>query len=147
MIQIRCVVENNPLPDTDFRAEHGVAFHIQTPAGQVLFDTGESGDVLLHNARLLDIDLGAVDAIAISHAHNDHTWGLPHVLPLIRPNVPLYANADLFRPRYSGDDRKSVGIAMPREELAAAVHLRLSDEPTEMIPGVWTTGAITDRPY
>jgi 7,8-dihydropterin-6-yl-methyl-4-(beta-D-ribofuranosyl)aminobenzene 5'-phosphate synthase len=146
MIQITCLVEDQAQPGTDLRAEHGVSFHIQTPTGQMLFDTGESGDVLQHNAACLGIDLAQIDAIAISHAHRDHTGGLPWVLEHTQPRIPLYASPDLFRERYVGQDRHAYGLPMTREELAERVTLRLSAKPVPVIPDVWTTGEITDRP-
>ncbi len=129
------------------RAEHGVAFWIATAQGRVLFDTGSSGSVLLHNAAKLSVDLSTADAVVLSHAHDDHTGGLPAVLPLLRPEVPLYANPTIFRPRYSNSSGEMLSRGMPlsREELAPHP-LRLSDQPQEVLPGVWTSGVITERP-
>jgi 7,8-dihydropterin-6-yl-methyl-4-(beta-D-ribofuranosyl)aminobenzene 5'-phosphate synthase len=145
LIEIRCVVEDTAL-DAEFRAEHGVSFHIRTPAGQILFDTGQSGEVLLHNTGRLGIDLGQIDALAISHGHYDHTGGLAHVLAHTRPMIPLFALPDLFRERYAGENRDSVGIKILRDELAEKADLHLSADPVEMLPGIWTTGEITERP-
>ncbi len=147
-MEIRCVVENSAQRSSEFWAEHGVSFHIQTAGEQVLFDTGQSGTILLHNAKLLGVDLGQIDALAISHAHLDHTGGLAHVLRYTRPMIPLYANPDLFRERYTqrGGEYVSIGMEMPREELAERAEVRLSADPVEMVPGVWTTGEIDQRP-
>jgi len=147
MIKVRCLVENTAKTSTGFWGEHGMAWHIQTPDGQVLFDTGQSGDVLLHNSALFGLDLAQIDALVISHAHYDHTGGLPRVLAHTRPGIPLYAHPDLFRERFSqrGDDYESIGLRISRAELEARVELRLSAEPLEILPGVWTTGEITDR--
>jgi 7,8-dihydropterin-6-yl-methyl-4-(beta-D-ribofuranosyl)aminobenzene 5'-phosphate synthase len=146
-MQIRCVVENSAQRSSEFWAEHGVSFHIQTAGGQVLFDTGQSGTILLHNAKLLGVDLGQIDALAISHAHHDHTGGLAQAFQHTRPMIPLYANPDLFRERYTqrGEEYVSIGMEMPREELAERVEVRLSADPVEMVPGVWTTGEIDQR--
>lgn len=148
MITIHCLVEDTTLPGAPFRAEHGMAWHITTPHGRILFDTGASGDVLLHNAALLGVDLAQIDALVLSHAHYDHTGGLRAVLDRVRPGLPLYASPDLFRPRYktADDVPKFIGIALSREDLAARVDLRLSTAPQQVLPGVWTTGEITERP-
>ncbi|MBN2305699.1 MAG: MBL fold metallo-hydrolase [Anaerolineae bacterium] len=147
MIKIRCLVENAARRASALWGEHGMAFHIQTPDGAILFDTGQSGEVLLHNARELGIDLAQIDALAISHAHYDHTGGLMRVLEHTRPMIPLYASPDLFRARYSVHDGAltSIGVPFTREKLAPKVEFRLNAEPVEILPGVWTTGEIPDR--
>lgn len=147
MIQVRCLVENSAKPSTALWGEHGIAWHIQTEHGQILFDTGQSGDVLLHNAALLGLDLAQIDALAISHAHYDHTGGLPKVLEHTRPGIPLYAHADLFRERFAkhGDEYRSIGLRFTRADLESHVELRLSTDPVEILPGVWTTGEIIER--
>lgn len=147
MITIRCLVEDTAPQGSGFRAEHGVSWHIETPHGQVLFDTGQSGDVLLHNAALLGVDIGRVDALVISHAHYDHTGGLLPVLDRMSPRPPLYASVDLFRPRYktATPAPQFVGIALSRQELEQRTTLRLSTAPAEVLPGVWSTGEITER--
>jgi 7,8-dihydropterin-6-yl-methyl-4-(beta-D-ribofuranosyl)aminobenzene 5'-phosphate synthase len=149
MLTIRCLVEDTASPSQPFKAEHGVSFHVETPAGQVLFDTGASGAVLLHNADLLGIDLAAVDALAISHAHDDHTGGLRRFMDRARPDLPLYASPDLFRPRYTrrSGERKSIGLPYSRSELEARLYLCLTPDPVEMLPGVWTTGEIMHRRF
>jgi 7,8-dihydropterin-6-yl-methyl-4-(beta-D-ribofuranosyl)aminobenzene 5'-phosphate synthase len=147
MIQVRCLVENTAKPSTEFWGEHGVAWHIQTPQGHILFDTGQSGEVLLHNAALFRLDLAQIDALAISHAHYDHTGGLPKVFERTCPGIPLHAHADLFRERFSkhGDAVESIGLRVTRAELESHVDLRLSADPVEILPGIWTTGEITER--
>lgn len=147
MIQVRCLVENTAQSSTAFWGEHGMAWHIQTPDGEILFDTGQSGDVLLHNAALFGLDLAQIDTLALSHAHYDHTGGLPALLEHTRPGIPLHAHADLFRERFSkrGDKVESIGLRVTRADLESHVELRLSADPVEILPGVWTTGEITDR--
>jgi len=147
-MKVTCVVDDAVQRSSPFWGEHGVAFLIETEAGRVLFDTGQSGTVLLHNLESLDVDPATIDALAISHAHYDHTGGLPALLEHIRPGTPLYANPDLFRERFSrreGEPR-SVGLSLTQEELAARLTLRLDAAPQEMLPGVWTTGEIRSRP-
>ncbi|MGD2142891.1 MAG: MBL fold metallo-hydrolase [Anaerolineae bacterium] len=146
-MKVACVVDDAVQRSSLFWGEHGLAFLIETDDKRVLFDTGKSGTVLLHNLELLDLNPAAIDAVAISHAHHDHTGGLSGPLGRVRPGTPLYANPDLFRGRFSrrGGEIENVGLGLTRQEVEARLTLKLSAEPQEVVPGVWTTGEITER--
>lgn len=147
MVTITCVTENTARPSSPFWGEHGLAFLIETDHGAVLFDTGQTATVLLHNLTLLGRTLDEIDAIVLSHAHNDHTSGLPVVLAQ-RPGVPLYASPDIGRPRFKTKDGgyQYIGLPLPLDGLGQMADLRLNAEPAEILPGVWTTGDIHVRP-
>ncbi|MBM3130304.1 MAG: MBL fold metallo-hydrolase [Chloroflexi bacterium] len=146
MTKITCLIDNTVQHASPFWGEHGLSLLIETDAGRLLFDTGQTEQVLAHNLNLLGDAPRAITALALSHAHTDHTGGLNVALAL-KPGMPLYANPDLFCPRYAIRDRKyrSIGLRMSRDELARRVDLHLSATPVEIVPGVWTTGEIADR--
>jgi 7,8-dihydropterin-6-yl-methyl-4-(beta-D-ribofuranosyl)aminobenzene 5'-phosphate synthase len=143
---ITCITENTAMRGSSFWGEHGLSFLIETADGRLLFDTGQTSAVLLHNMALLGLSPQDIDAVALSHAHNDHTGGLPAILA-IRPELRLFANADLGRPRFSRKEDRYQPIGMPLtiEQLAYSADLHLSAEPQEVLPGVWTTGEIVNR--
>jgi 7,8-dihydropterin-6-yl-methyl-4-(beta-D-ribofuranosyl)aminobenzene 5'-phosphate synthase len=62
------------------RAEHGFSALVTVRRGSrtttLLFDTGLSPDAMVINADRLGIDLGAVQAVVLSHGHFDHAGGL-----------------------------------------------------------------------
>lgn len=62
------------------RAEHGFAALVTVRRGAttttLLFDTGLSPDAMVVNADRLGVDLGAVQAVVLSHGHFDHAGGL-----------------------------------------------------------------------
>jgi len=147
MFTLHCLVDDNTLDAASFQAEHGIAFAIETPASRLLFDTGQSGDVLVQNAKQLGLDLSQIDALVLSHAHYDHTGGLEAFQQRNKPGLPLYAHPDLFRERYAIKDgqTRSIGLRMTQADLAQHTTLVLSTEPNQVFPGVWTTGEINPR--
>lgn len=147
MIKITCIVDNTVQRGSPFWGEHGLAFRLEVDQQCALFDTGASGTVLLHNLGLLAGCPREAAAVVLSHAHSDHTGGLSAVLAQ-KPGLPLYASTDLFRPRYSvrNGEYKSIGLRLSQTELAQLADLRLSAKPVEILPGVWTTGQIAERP-
>jgi 7,8-dihydropterin-6-yl-methyl-4-(beta-D-ribofuranosyl)aminobenzene 5'-phosphate synthase len=145
-MKVRCLVDNAVLAGSRLWGEHGLAFLLETADGSVLFDTGQSGTVLLHNLEVAGVDPARISAVALSHAHHDHTGGLSALLPKVR-RVRLYAHPDLFRERFSRRETqvKSIGLTMTREELQERTELCLAREPQEILPGVFTSGEIVSR--
>jgi len=123
-----------------------LSFWIDSGERVVLFDSGQSGSVLIHNLIELGLHSKVVVALSLSHAHYDHSGGLESIIA-DNPGLPLYANPDLLRPRFSLQDGDYVDIGMPfnRRQLTQLTDLRLSAEPLEVIPGLWTSGEITER--
>lgn len=146
---ITCVVDNAARRSSQLWAEHGLTFWTETEAGAALLDTGQSGTVLLHNLDTLGLDATMLQALALSHAHYDHTGGLPALAERLAPGLPLYANSDLLRERFSQStgERRAIGLSVDADWLAAHFTLHLDDTPQQLLPGVWTTGAITARPH
>ena len=73
-------------------AEHGFSALVTVRRGgtshTVLFDTGISPDGLATNAERLDVDVGAIEAVVLSHGHVDHSGGFPG-LSRLRTGRPL----------------------------------------------------------
>jgi len=99
-----------PLQDGQYRrsvlSEHGFSAIVRTTTGKhthtLLFDTGFSEIGAAYNAKSLGVDLSAVEAIALSHGHMDHTGGFASMMAAI-PNrgIPVVAHPAIFRsPRY-----------------------------------------------
>ena len=68
--------------------EHGLSMFIETSYGNILFDTGQSGD-FIENAENMNIDLKSIDALVLSHAHYDHCGGVKRLIETynISPHV------------------------------------------------------------
>lgn len=146
-MKLICLTDNAVLSHSPFWGEHGLAFLVESADGRVLFDTGASGTVLMHNLEVAGVAPETIAALAISHGHHDHTGGLAKFLEQ-RQGLPLYANLDLLRERFSQREGKmrSVGIPLAPEKLRHLADLRLSAEPQQILPDIWTSGEITERP-
>lgn len=146
-MQLTCLVDNGVAPSSRFWGEHGLSFLVESEGRRILWDTGASGNVLLHNLAVAKIAPSSISAIAISHGHYDHTGGLESLLAQ-GSGLPLYAHPNVGCERYSrrGDTLTSIGLPIPPQWLQQRVTLHLSRAPQEIAPGIWTTGQITERP-
>ncbi len=144
--KITCLVGNTAMPITGFWAEHGVSFLVEGEGGKLLFDTGQSNEVLAHNLVMFNEDLSDLDAVVLSHGHLDHGGGLATVSRLC-PGVPLYAHSDAFANKHAkhGDKIERIGLPLSREEVKSRFNLKLITEPTDVINGAWTTGEVERR--
>ncbi len=129
-------------------AEHGFAALIEVWYGnrvyRILFDTGQSGDVLLHNASKLGIDLGNLQAIVLSHRHYDHTGGLLKVLKAVG-QTPVIAHPRAFSGGiYVGNGVVRLDAGFPHdvrkvEELTRIIKVR---SPMPIAPGTYFLGEV-----
>jgi len=93
----------------DLRAEHGLGHLVETTRGgettRIAFDFGFSPDAYTHNARELGLDAATVDALALSHGHQDHFGGLLGWLRVhrraMKRELAFYGHADHYRPRWN----------------------------------------------
>ncbi len=145
------VLSENRVNNPKLIAEQGLSLFIETPHGNVLFDSGQMKAVV-HNARQLKIDLKSLHFIFLSHGHYDHTGGLRY---LAREHSPLevYCHPNLFNKKYRmiNDERVDIGVPWEKSELEdLGVTFHLKTHPKEILPDVWISGEIprlTDYEY
>lgn len=82
-------------------AEHGFSALVEAVGNSVphtiLMDFGISKIGVPHNLRVLEIDLGKVEAFVISHGHHDHVGAIVEVLSsLPRKPRPVVVHPDAF---------------------------------------------------
>jgi 7,8-dihydropterin-6-yl-methyl-4-(beta-D-ribofuranosyl)aminobenzene 5'-phosphate synthase len=129
----------------NYLAEWGLSILVETGSNKVLLDTGMSFSAV-HNAKVLGIDLGAIDAIVLSHGHSDHTGGLREVLRRIKKEVKVVAHPAVFQAKYDkreGKPAKFIGIPFQIEELESlGARFFLTEEPSVIGPDIITTGEV-----
>jgi 7,8-dihydropterin-6-yl-methyl-4-(beta-D-ribofuranosyl)aminobenzene 5'-phosphate synthase len=155
-------------------AEHGFAALVEVDGRRILWDAGMTRTALLHNAEKMEVDLSAIDTIALSHGHGDHTAMVSDVLRAIdvqpQPRrweagtpveeivahsqgqrVPLVAHPAAFRERWgirADGTKHGPGQPAPRAEWEAlGAEVILTEEPYQLGPGCWTTGFVPKRSF
>jgi 7,8-dihydropterin-6-yl-methyl-4-(beta-D-ribofuranosyl)aminobenzene 5'-phosphate synthase len=114
---------------------------------KVIFDTGIHKQALLYNIKKLKVDLSDVDCIVLSHGHLDHTAATVELVKAAG-GLKVYAHPHTFLPRFHQrrtGKRRRMGVPSGegQEEIeGAGGDVLLLTGPTEVVPGVWTTGQI-----
>ena len=73
----------------------GFAALIEYDGQRILFDTGDSPDILANNAKAKGVDLSKLDFVVLSHRHGDHMGGMEYLLS-VNPKVRIYAPKENF---------------------------------------------------
>jgi 7,8-dihydropterin-6-yl-methyl-4-(beta-D-ribofuranosyl)aminobenzene 5'-phosphate synthase len=121
------IVYDNTTTDPQLSPDWGFAAVVETGGHTLLFDTGAKGSNLLHNLQQLGVDPAFIEAIILSHQHDDHTGGLQALLATgVRPTVYVPA-------KFTRAFKRSVEAQTTLVEVSDAV---------EIVPGVHTTRPI-----
>jgi 7,8-dihydropterin-6-yl-methyl-4-(beta-D-ribofuranosyl)aminobenzene 5'-phosphate synthase len=140
------VLMENTTTRTDLRTEHGLSFLLTVSHRRVLFDTGQS-DQLLANARTLGLDISTIDTLVISHGHYDHGGGVAAVIAAATGPIETFLHPQALLPKFALDpDGKVREIGIQQHSLAALqspkVRLHLTTKPVTIAPGIILSGEI-----
>lgn len=78
MIKVVTLVENTTVSSA-YSCKHGLSLYIETESHKILFDVGPD-KAFYENAQRLNIDIGEVDIVVISHGHKDHGGALKYFM-------------------------------------------------------------------
>ncbi|MCK5053426.1 MAG: MBL fold metallo-hydrolase [Anaerolineales bacterium] len=162
--------------DEPLLAEHGFSVLIQLGDVErnILWDAGVSKITLIENMRRMKFDSASIAKIALSHGHHDHyaamtdlliemdllpedkEWGTTVKAKDVEEwlesfRIPIVAHPAALRERWwEKDDGTMVGPFLPPPALewkAAGAKIVLSEGPSKLEPGCWTTGFIPRKSF
>ncbi len=128
--------------------EWGYSALVEVDGHKILYDTGASSDMVLNNAKALNIDLSDVEDVVLSHNHWDHVGGLMalrHEFAKTNPRAMsrVHVGAGIFEPRLNEAGVDQNGLRLIKAEyLATGGAFIIHDKATELYPGVWLTGPV-----
>lgn len=132
------LVDNNTMIDRYFCGEPAVSYYIECDGQNYLFDTGYS-NIFIKNANKMGINLLNLNAIVISHGHNDHTWGLTDLTRLYSEvaaegrnlKIPtIISHPDAFFDKNL--DGNTIGSMLSVDQLKKTFSLNLSRQPVRI---------------
>ena len=134
---------------------------LQTAEHCTLLDAGRFTDTVVNNAIALQVDLGCVRDIVLSHFHFDHTSRMARVVARIRTsgyadklNVCVaegFFNCRIIDKNHTAGDRglkvfgaSSVSFMQEKRAQLDALGLVFHEisQPTQITQGVWATGPV-----
>jgi len=118
-----------------FKGEAGVSYLFRTEQGSLLYDVafGDESGVVAHNAKQLGVAAQNIDAVAISHLHNDHMGGLK-----------AFRSMELGYP-VSLHPPQSVPCFLPAQAAAPGFDSLVVREPRMLAAGIASTGPLARR--
>jgi 7,8-dihydropterin-6-yl-methyl-4-(beta-D-ribofuranosyl)aminobenzene 5'-phosphate synthase len=123
------ILYDNRTTRDDLLSSHGFSCLIENHEGRrVLFDTGESGPLLLENMKKLNIDPSTIEKVILSHEHYDHVGGVKTMISF-RNDMEV-----LILPSFSTAFRENF--------TDLKVLLKEVNKGMEVLPGLFSTGEI-----
>ena len=96
-VKVTTLIENSNNSNSELTPEHGLSMYIETEEGNILFDTGKSGNYL-KNAKKLGLDMQKTKYMILSHAHYDHCGGVKDLVEKVKPkDLTLYVKDNFFK--------------------------------------------------
>lgn len=119
------IIYDNYQDDASLGTDWGFACLVEYQENQLLFDAGRQADLFKKNVKQLDIHPEEIPSLFISHAHGDHTAGIPWITE-INPTIKC------FLPATYATDLKASGN-LPANSTGY-------EEPTHLYGPFYTTG-------
>lgn len=151
-VKIRVLCDNSVRTGSrGILGEHGFSALVECGGERVLFDTGQTGTVILNNIKATDAGAKSAVAgaatvlqVALSHGHFDHTGGLLGLAESGMYKCAVHAHPDAFLRRYKKSRGRTDEISMPfsRERLQTVAEVIESKGPAMMNGWAMLTGEV-----
>lgn len=139
-MKLRVLLDNNTYIDEYYFGEPGVSYYLEDEGTKILMDVGYSG-IFMDNALSMGVDLSDVNAVVLSHGHNDHAGGLPRFFAEgDRSHVTMVVHPQTLDKKYDGEDE--IGSPMNRAEIALKCRLVQSQTPLKLSKNLTWLGEI-----
>ncbi len=122
------VITDNNVAVEGFKSEWGFACMI---GEDILFDTGETAEVLLHNLSQASVQPEQIKTVVLSHRDEDHTGGMMGLLER-NPSIRVVLHSD-FREEFIEQVR------------GCGAEVVLAEGFTEVAPDIFVTGCYPTR--
>ncbi|MCK1708597.1 MULTISPECIES: MBL fold metallo-hydrolase [unclassified Bradyrhizobium] len=139
-------------------SEFGLAMQVESRRGNetrnILVDFGFTPEALLNNTGLLGIDPATIDALVLSHGHQDHFGGLVGFLQThsgkLKPKLPLFVGGEgCFCAReWTGPPAQGSFGVIDRKALEAAdIAVTVAEKPALVADHAVATGQISQNTF
>jgi 7,8-dihydropterin-6-yl-methyl-4-(beta-D-ribofuranosyl)aminobenzene 5'-phosphate synthase len=129
----------------ELKTDHGIALYLERDGRHFLLDTG-SGEATYKNAAALGKEMAAVEAVFISHSHDDHGGGLSRFLELNK-KAEVFMSKEVAARRYYGKMgfiKKEISIDRTLFKRHAE-RFNFVDKLTQIGPGLFVLPTIEHR--
>ncbi len=138
-MKLTVLVDNHTYIDMYYLGEPALSFYIEDGDKKFLFDSAYS-DVFIKNASKMKIDLQELNAMILSHGHNDHSGGLQY-LRKTHKGLKIIAHPDAFAYRQD-DTGLPIGSPLSLDEVSKGFDLSFSKEPLRISEHLYYLGQI-----
>ncbi len=117
------VLVNNFVSTYSFKGEHGLSLLVTIEENgsqsRILWDTGQTPEILISNLKALDVDPDSISVVALSHGHYDHTGGLLGFLDSRQRNIEVLSSSFSWGDRFNSiSATRNIGSGLTREDVS-----------------------------